>query len=550
MNRLTIMIITICSLALGQTTDLFFSEYAEGSSNNKYIEIYNGTGTDVDLSGYSLSSCSNGCNTTDEWDYPDNVTFASGTIITDGDVFVVYHGSADAAIAAEGDQTFTYLSNGDDVFALTAAGATADTYTIIDIIGEMGGDPGSGWDVAGVTDATKDHTLVRKATVTSGNTDWTSSAGTTTDDSEWIVYAQNTWDYLGSHPHVDPAIAISSPMDGETFYSPDVTVSFDVSSFTVAAAGSGDGHIHYALDGGTTVMQYTTSDIALTGLSEASHTFIIWLVDDSHANLSPHVANTVTFTVAPQPTVNVITIAEARAYPIGSSATVQGIVTSPNFGGYYTSYTIQDSTAGIVVYASSSAIDPPATLALGDKVEVTGTIVEYNGLLEISPSGADDITVLSSGNTLPDAQEVTVATLLTNGEDYESEIIVIESVSITSGTWPDEGSSGYLTITDDNETSTITMKIDSDTDIDGQTQPQEPFIVTAVVGQSSDYQVLPRYYTDFVTVGAVVPTIADVTMNPTAPTDADDVTISATITDDGTIASASLDYHDGTTTPL
>jgi len=111
MNRLTIMIITICSLALGQTTDLFFSEYAEGSSNNKYIEIYNGTGTDVDLSGYSLSSCSNGCNTTDEWDYPDNVTFASG-------------------------QTFTYLSNGDDVFALTAAGATADTYTIIDIIGD------------------------------------------------------------------------------------------------------------------------------------------------------------------------------------------------------------------------------------------------------------------------------------------------------------------------------------------------------------------------------------------------------------------------------
>ena len=41
MNRLTIMIITICSLALGQTTDLFLSEYAEGSEgNNKYIEIY------------------------------------------------------------------------------------------------------------------------------------------------------------------------------------------------------------------------------------------------------------------------------------------------------------------------------------------------------------------------------------------------------------------------------------------------------------------------------------------------------------------------------
>ena len=245
---------------------------------------------------------------------------------------------------------------------------------------------------------------------------------------------------------------------------------------------------------------------------------------------------------------NSITIAAARALAIGSSAIVQGIVTSPNFGGYYTSYTIQDSTAGIVVYASPSAIDPPATLALGDKVEVTGTIDEYpsgSGIMEIVPSGADDITVLSSGNTLPDAQEVTVATLLTNGEDYESEIIVIDSVSITSGTWPDEGNSANLTITDDNETSTITMRIDSDTDIDGQTQPQEPFIVTAVIGQYNDHQVQPRYYTDFAAVGAVVPTIADVTMDPASPTDADDVTISASITDDGTIVSATLTYDNG-----
>jgi DNA/RNA endonuclease YhcR with UshA esterase domain len=202
-----------------------------------------------------------------------------------------------------------------------------------------------------------------------------------------------------------------------------------------------------------------------------------------------------------------ITIAAARALAIGSSATVQGIVTSPNWGGYYTSYTIQDSTAGIIVYASASTIDPPATLALGDKVEVTGTIDEYNGLMEIVPSGEDDITILSSGNDTPDAQEVTVATLLTDGEDYESEIIVIDNVSITSGTWPGEGSSANLTISDDNETSTITMRIDSDTDIDGQTQPQSPFIVTAVIGQYNDYQVQPRYYTDFVAVGAVVPTI-------------------------------------------
>ena len=97
--------------------NLFISEYAEGSSNNKYLEIYNAENYEVDLIGYTLSSCSNGCNTEGEWDFPDNVTF-TGTLGA-GEVYVVCHGSADDVIQAECDQTFTYLSNGDDVFALT-----------------------------------------------------------------------------------------------------------------------------------------------------------------------------------------------------------------------------------------------------------------------------------------------------------------------------------------------------------------------------------------------------------------------------------------------
>ena len=183
--------------------NLFISEVAEGSSNNKYIEIYNGTGEDVDLSGFSLSSCSNGCDAADQFDYPDNVVFADGTILADGDVFVVCHGSASDGIAAECDQTFTYLSNGDDFFALTEAGATADTYVVVDKIGDFGDDPGSGWAVAGVSNGTKDYTLVRKSSVNSGNTDWAASAGTSADDSEWIVADRPTADYtpttLGSH---------------------------------------------------------------------------------------------------------------------------------------------------------------------------------------------------------------------------------------------------------------------------------------------------------------------------------------------------------------
>ena len=48
--------------ALAASTDLFISEYIEGSSNNKAIEIYNGTGATVNLAtgGYNIQMHFNG----------------------------------------------------------------------------------------------------------------------------------------------------------------------------------------------------------------------------------------------------------------------------------------------------------------------------------------------------------------------------------------------------------------------------------------------------------------------------------------------------------
>ena len=56
--------------------------------------------------------------------------------------------SADEFIAAECDETYTYLSNGDDGLCLVA-GSDAN-FEILDCVGDWNGDPGSGWDVAGV----------------------------------------------------------------------------------------------------------------------------------------------------------------------------------------------------------------------------------------------------------------------------------------------------------------------------------------------------------------------------------------------------------------
>ena len=72
-------------------------------------------------------------------------------------------------------------------------------YEVIDCVGDFGADPG----LVGQLLAKAMHKrsyLVRKPSVVSGNGgDWVTSAGTTPDDSEWVVYDQNTWTYLGSH---------------------------------------------------------------------------------------------------------------------------------------------------------------------------------------------------------------------------------------------------------------------------------------------------------------------------------------------------------------
>ncbi|MDC0614364.1 lamin tail domain-containing protein [Schleiferiaceae bacterium] len=174
-----------CSTANAYTAtscgDLFFSEYAEGSSNNKYFEIYNPTSAAISLSGYTVYLSGNGGSYTN--------TFTSNASIASGDVYMISTNSLDSATQALADTAMGYPSvahyNGDDALILMNG---TDT---IDVIGTPGVDPGSSWSVG--TGSTKDHTLIRKASVDMGSTDWTTGA------TEWDVYAQNTWSYAGAH---------------------------------------------------------------------------------------------------------------------------------------------------------------------------------------------------------------------------------------------------------------------------------------------------------------------------------------------------------------
>ena len=175
---------------------LFFSGYAEGSSNNKFLEIFNPTDADISLDGYGYPSVANAPNTPGMYEYWND--FDEGAVVAAGDVYVIAHGSADPAILAEADETHNFLSNGDDGYMLVMG--NEDDFVQVDAIGDWNGDPGSGWDVAGVPAGTKDHSLIRKSDITSGNGgDWIGSAGTDAENSEWIVLDQNDWTGLGSH---------------------------------------------------------------------------------------------------------------------------------------------------------------------------------------------------------------------------------------------------------------------------------------------------------------------------------------------------------------
>ena len=163
-------------------TELFISEYIEGSSNNKAVEIFNGTGSPVDLSTYKVNTYNSGATTA-------NYTLSLSGTLANGDVYVIANSAANASILAQADTTsnITYY-NGDDAVALLK------NDIIIDIIGDQAGDPGSAWTgtaANSVDGSTGEMTLVRTSSVTSPNT--------TFSWSEWNAYAQNTVSYLGSH---------------------------------------------------------------------------------------------------------------------------------------------------------------------------------------------------------------------------------------------------------------------------------------------------------------------------------------------------------------
>jgi predicted extracellular nuclease len=149
--------------AAAVATDLLISEYVEGTSNNKAIEIENKTAASVDLTagGYTLRLYANGASV------PGTNTPLTGSI-TAGDVFVIAHSSAGTDLTSVADLTSgTAVNfNGDDAVVLTKGG---DPGTVVDSIGQVGVDPGTEWGTGDTS--TQDATLRRAAASETPDTD-------------------------------------------------------------------------------------------------------------------------------------------------------------------------------------------------------------------------------------------------------------------------------------------------------------------------------------------------------------------------------------------
>lgn len=182
LNSLKATMLLVLAAATGgavqaQCSELFISEYVEGWSNNKALEIYNPTNATVDLSDYRLERYSNGATAAQDNQKVD----LEGMLMPDSVAVVVLDkqdpdgvdfeapvwdelaAAADLWVCPVYDENNMMYFNGNDAMVLRKISSN----TVVDIFGKIGEDPGTtGW-----AEMTQNHTLIRKSSVLQGDTD-------------------------------------------------------------------------------------------------------------------------------------------------------------------------------------------------------------------------------------------------------------------------------------------------------------------------------------------------------------------------------------------
>ncbi|MFN8308478.1 MAG: T9SS type A sorting domain-containing protein [Chitinophagales bacterium] len=481
---LGMLAITAVQLMAQPCTKLFFSEYIEGTSNNKALEIYNPTTVPVNLSTYKILQFRNGAQT------PSSTTVLSGTIAPSG-TFVIAHPQADSvnirlkAQMLSGNMNF----NGDDAEVLVSG---VDTIDVIGIRRDS-----AVWTVD--TADTKDNTLIRKASIQEGDVNWaTAKLG-------WTAYPVNYFANLGMHtmtPCAPPADttagvgaaaasvaensgnytltiflnqAASSTKTVDVVYtgSPNGGSGADIGNFTSATATFNAGATS------ATVSIPVTDDAIPEGdevfnFSLRNPSAGLQLRSDSLFALTILLSDSV---LPGLPFYQIVTIhGEDQTTFVADSNNVHciigGVVYGINYRKSGLGFYINDHTGGIYVFSPSKTFGYAPTE--GDSVVVSGKVSQFFGMTEFQ--FLDTVIKVSSGNGLLNPIVLSQKPI----EDQESYLVRVNGLTYTSG-WTNTGSG--FTVKASKGGSTYFIRIDSLTSAYGTAAPSALFDVIGLVSQ-------------------------------------------------------------------
>jgi hypothetical protein len=177
-------------------------------------------------------------------------------------------------------------------------------------------------------------------------------------------------------------------------------------------------------------------------------------------------------------------IADARTFGIGQTVTISGIATNGSELGPIRY--VQDATAGLACYGG-----PITGVNEGDSVTVTGPLIEFSGLLEISI--VDNVVIHNQAVNYPAPLQIPITSA---SEALESQLVEIQNVTfVQSGNFA--GNTTYQ-ITDG--TNQLDVRVNSGTNLVGTAIPSGPITITGPLGQfNANYQIIPRSTSDIVT---------------------------------------------------
>jgi len=199
-------------------------------------------------------------------------------------------------------------------------------------------------------------------------------------------------------------------------------------------------------------------------------------------------------------------IATARSQGVGATVTVTGIVTNGDELGPIRY--IEDYTAGLALYAPTAL----SGVVRGEEVTVSGVLVDYNGLMEMTPVNSN-ITNSTGNSIIPQ-----LITPIQVGENTESELVQINNVIFNSG-----GSLfivGTHDFTANGETGKVYIRAGNP--LENSLIPIGPITLIGISSQytfsvpaNDGYQILPRDSSDIIQTGALIFTSAVMQSNIT-----------------------------------